>query len=366
MSTHRRAVPLLALLLLSACADHAAGSARDAGLDAAPDADADTDTDTDTGADADAAPDADAGPVFDVTLFVVGDPHCDPDVSADDLATVRAIDRAPAEAIWPAEIGGAETGFLGGPVGAPRGVLLAGDATGSGDVSPWSNELATFRSLYEPGGADTVTWPVYVGLGNHDLDRTDLLADSYRQQMWEYVASRHAGAAAPVPVASFDAASGDYSVDFDRVHVVQTHKWAGDTTHGHASGLDWLAADLAAHAADGRPVVIVEHYGMDAFGTDGDWWSAADREALHAAIASYDVVAIFAGHSHAAMMYLWDGIFVAQVNNTDAEVGEGNCDGNGSFAIVRITESRFELVTCRWLDEAGDFELVAPFYSKAL
>jgi cytolysin (calcineurin-like family phosphatase) len=349
------AIPIV-LLACAACTGPAKEPIRDAG--------AGSDAGADAGVEVDAAPEE---PTFDVTFFVVGDPHCDPMVGPDDLATVRAIDRAPAEAAWPDAIGANATGFLGGPVAAPRGVLLAGDVTGSGDLSPWSNELATFRALYEPGGgADSVAWPVYVGLGNHDLDRDDLLADAYRQEMWDYVASRHAGDAAPAEVSSFDPASGDYAVDFERVHVLQTHKWAGDVTHGHASGLDWLAADLAANAADGRPVVIVEHFGMDAFGTEDRWWTAADRAAFYAVIAPYNVIAIFAGHSHAAMAYLWNGILVFQVNNTDAEIGEGNDDGNGSFAIVRVTESRLELVTCRWTSEAGDFELVAPYYTTEI
>ena len=43
------------------------------------------------------------------------------------------------------------------------------------------------------------------------------------------------------------------------------HRFGGDTNKGAVSSLDWLARDLSQHAADGRPVVLFQHYGWDAF-----------------------------------------------------------------------------------------------------
>ena len=51
------------------------------------------------------------------------------------------------------------------------------------------------------------------------------------------------------------------------------------------------------------------------------------------------------------------------MNNAKAENGTGNNDGNGSFAIVRITDQQLDVVTCRWLDDQGHYELIAPFFS---
>jgi hypothetical protein len=51
------------------------------------------------------------------------------------------------------------------------------------------------------------------------------------------------------------------------------------------------------------------------------------------------------------------------VNNAKAENGSGNDDGNGSFAVVRITDTRLDVATCRWLDDHGRYEWVAPFDS---
>jgi cytolysin (calcineurin-like family phosphatase) len=102
---------------------------------------------------------------------------------------------------------------------------------------------------------------------------------------------------------------------------------------------------------------------MDAFGTNGQWWSDADRSAYRDALRGYNVSAIFTGHTHYAMQYTWQGLRVFQANNAKAEINTGNNDGNGSFAIVRITDQKLDVVTCRWLDDAGNYELIAPWFS---
>jgi hypothetical protein len=52
-----------------------------------------------------------------------------------------------------------------------------------------------------------------------------------------------------------------------------------------------------------------------------------------------------------------------QVNNAKAEINTGNNDGNGSFAIVRVTDKQFDMVTCRWTDDQGGYELIGPSFS---
>ncbi|HUQ06544.1 MAG TPA: hypothetical protein VM261_28770 [Kofleriaceae bacterium] len=47
---------------------------------------------------------------------------------------------------------------------------------------------------------------------------------------------------------------------------------------------------------------------------------------------------------------------------TTSPDGTGNNDGNGSFAVVRITNGRLDVATARWLDDQGHYEWVAPFY----
>ncbi len=304
----------------------------------------------------------------DVTFYVVSDTHADPPQDSYDLRAIsRAINAVSQGGQWPSKIGGADTGFAGGAIAAPRGVVFTGDITGWGTAP---SEIATFRRYFEAGNSgDSISFPSYVGLGNHDLDSADRdagTAAAYRSQYWAYVDQRHKGSNAPVQADSFDAASHAYSWDFDDVHFVQTHRFPGDTNYGLTSNLEFLENDLAARASDGRPVFVFHHYGMDAFGTEDRWWTASDREKYRNALGNYNVVSIFVGHSHAAFQYDWEGRHVIHVNNAKAENGTGNKDGNGSFAIARITDHRFDVVTCRWVDDQGHYELVAPFYSVPL
>jgi cytolysin (calcineurin-like family phosphatase) len=310
----------------------------------------------------DTAP-APPGP-FDVTFYVMADSHADPVPSDDLLSQARAIDAVSQGGVWPDSIDGVATGFVGGPIAPPRGVVVCGDATGWGTAPA---EIPTFRTYFEMGyAAESVHHPVYVGLGNHDIDTADrdpATADAYRAQYWQYVDSRHEGPSAPVPTTSYDPASHAYSWDFDRVHLIMTHRFLGDVGYGLASAAPFVADDLKKHASDGRPVVLFHHYGMDAFGTNGQWWTPADRDAYRALLSGYGVTAIFTGHSHYAMQYSWQGLRVFQANNAKAEIDAGNNDGNGSFAIVRITDKQIDIVTCRWTDDHGGFELIGPYFS---
>jgi len=249
-------------------------------------------------------------------------------------------------------------------IGKPRGVVFTGDLTGWGTAP---TEQQTFRRFFEAGNsADSIGFPAYLGLGNHDLDSADRpepLASQYRALQWGWVDSRHKAGNAPVPVTSFDAASHDYSFDLSGVHLFQGHRFPGDKEFGLASGMAFLTADLKKYANDGRPVILFQHYGMDAFGSEARWWTDADRKAYRAALKGYHVSAVIVGHSHAAFNYTWEGLRVFQVNNAKGENGTGNNDGNGSFSIVRVTNTQLDIVTCRWTNDQGGYEFVAPFFS---
>jgi len=365
-----RAIAFLALL--AGCR----GGAAERPVDAAGPADAASPGPPDAAAVAvDAAVRIDAAPVDaglppdaaaprDVTFYVVADTHADPPESYDLRAMARTIDAVARSGTWPTSIGGAATSFRGGRIAPPEGVVLVGDITGWG-TAPL--EIPTFRRYFERGAtADSIGYRAYVGLGNHDVDDADrppALAAEYRAMFWAHVDARHKGPSAPVPVARFDAASHAYAWDVGGVHFVQTHRFPGDRGHGLASSLPFVRDDLAASARDGRPVFLFHHYGMDGFGREDRWWTDADRRAYRDALRGSHVAGIFVGHSHAAMQYTWEGLRVFHANNAKAEITTGNRDGNGSFAIVRITDDRLDVVTCRWLDDTGRFELIAPFYS---
>ena len=182
---------------------------------------------------------------------------------------------------------------------------MTDDGGGQVAVPGEGTQLRQFSQRYQQGtGPDRVHFPVYCGLGNHDLDQDGPPphVDWYRRELRDYVELNHRSSVffrAPVPVTSYDVATDNYSWDWGGVHLVQTHKFAGDTSKGAIDSLPWLKDDLAAYAADGRPVILFQHYGWDPFsierwdparrtfddtgGGAPHWWSEAQRDALFSA-----------------------------------------------------------------------------------
>ena len=104
-------------------------------------------------------------------------------------------------------------------------------------------QLRQFSQRYQQGvGPDRVRFPVYCGLGNHDLDQDGPPphVDWYRRELRDYVELNHRSSVffkAPVPVTSYDVATDNYSWDWGGLHLVQTHKFAGDTSKGAIDSL---------------------------------------------------------------------------------------------------------------------------------
>lgn len=276
------------------------------------------------------------------------------------------------EKVWPSEIQGVPTGLrsAGQPIGEPLGLVVGGDMTddGGGQVTLPSEgtQLLQFSQRYQQGvGPDRVHFPVYTGLGNHDLDQNGPPGhvNWYRRELRDYVEVNHRAGVffkPPVPADNYDVDSDCYSWNWGGVHLVQTHRFAGDTGHGAPSGLPWLKQDLASNAADGRPVVLFQHYGWDSFSTEvwdkdehrfddsGDgvahWWSEAQRQALLDAIKGYNVIAIFHGHQHeTAMVYNRDGL----------ELFKPKAAYMGGFALARVMGDTFDVVMGEASDDHG-------------
>lgn len=300
---------------------------------------------------------------LDVTFFVAADTHFDPPPDSDTYFHVRAMNRIPGNISWQKEIDGKLTCFggSGSEMAKPHGIILAGDILDKADPVA----LNLFRQRYEPGSGDKqINYPVYLGLGNHDINpsKDEKIKKEGRQRMWNYVEERHKGENPPVPVSNFDDASRNYSWNWDNLHLVQTHLFAGATSDNQPSSFDWLVNDLYKNASDGRPIVIIQHYGFDRWALK--WWSDKERKDLFTLLKKYNVVAIFAGHSHYAENLEWEGIPIFQVNNAWPEIDNGNNDGNGSFAVVRVTDNFIDMATCIWENGEGKAKLVAPFYSQ--
>jgi cytolysin (calcineurin-like family phosphatase) len=299
-----------------------------------------------------------------VTFFVIADTHFDPPPESDQyyhtlaMNTICGTIKHKIASMWPEEINGVETNFgkKGENIDIPNGVIMAGDITDRADPAA----LKLLKSRYEKGEGDKViNFPVYVGLGNHDLDPQHVgeNAELYKKNMLNYVAQRHNGKDAPVPVTNFDDNSKNYSWDWENIHLVQTHRFTGDIENGQMSSIKWLKEDLKKYASDGRPVVIIQHYGFDEWALS--WTTKEQRNEYKETLEGYNVVAIFAGHNHEALHLNWEGYDVFQSNNAWPDR-----DGNGSFMICRITDSYLDVVTCRWKNGKGDVEFVSPFYHK--
>jgi cytolysin (calcineurin-like family phosphatase) len=331
-------------------------------------------------------------PPIDATFLFIADvhacrmtkgfsPHCQQEGKTDAnlLRNVAALNGIVGQR-WPSEIGGMATGlhFAGQPIGTPLGIVVGGDMTddGGGQITLPSEgtQLLQFSQRYQQGvGPDRVHFPVYVGLGNHDLDQNGPRGhvNWYRRELRDYVEVNHRTGVffkPQVPADSYDVDSDCYSWNWGGLHCVQTHRFAGDTGHGASSGLPWLKQDLAANAADGRPVVLFQHYGWDAFSIEvwdkarrqyddsgngvAHWWSEADRQALLAALKGYNVVAIFHGHQHETpMIYQRDGL----------DLFKPKAAFMGGFAVARITDDVMDVVLGEASGEPGEVVFTQAF-----
>lgn len=343
-----------------------------------------------------AAPAAVPIPPVDVTFLFVADvhacrmasglsPHCLAEGKTDAalLRNVAALNGIAGQD-WPAEISGLPTGLrsAGMRIETPRGLVVGGDMTddGGGQVTLPSEgtQLLQFSQRYQQGvGPDRVHVPVYAGLGNHDLDQNGPAphADWYRRELRDYVEINHRAGVffkPPVPVGNYDVDSDCYSWDWGGLHLVQAHRFGGDTSHGFPSCLPWLRQDLKNAASDGRPVVLFQHYGWDAFSTERwdpaghrfddtgsgrpHWWSDADRAALVDTLSGYNVIGIFHGHQHETpMIYRADGF----------DIFKPKAAYMGGFALAKVTGEAMEVVLGEAVDDQGSVVFTDAF-SKPL
>ncbi|MDO9415278.1 metallophosphoesterase [Pararhizobium sp.] len=311
-------------------------------------------------------------------------PNCEAEGKTDanllrHVAAVNAISRYD----WPAEIDGVLTGLAGAGrrIDRPLGLVIGGDMTDDGGgqvkVPGEGHQLMQFSSRYRRGtGPDTVHMPVYNGLGNHDLDQDGAPPnrDWYRRELRDYVELNHRQTVfykPPVPVTDYDAASDNYSWDWGGLHLVQLQRFGGDISKGAISGLNWLKQDLAAHAADGRPVMLFQHYGWDTFSTEkwdpaqetfddegrgaAHWWSEEQRDALLAVLKGYNVAGLFHGHEHpTALIYRRGGIDLFKPIATFL----------GGFALVHITDGYMDVVMAKAAGGPGAVTFVSAFSKR--
>jgi cytolysin (calcineurin-like family phosphatase) len=248
--------------------------------------------------------------------------------------------------------------------------VLAGDMTDDGGGQRAEPEegfqLLQFSRRYQQGdGEDEVHFPVYAGLGNHDLDQDGPKEDVdwYRRELRDYVELNHRPGVffkPTVPADNYDAASDCYSWNWDGLHLVQLHRFGGDTNKGAASSLGWLAQDLAQHAGDGRPVVLFQHYGWDTFSIERwdptavtfddegagppHWWSEEQRAALLDTVKPYNVAGLFHGHEHDTPMIY---------NRGGYDLFKPTAAYMGGFGLARVTDGFMDVALGEATDDGG-------------
>jgi cytolysin (calcineurin-like family phosphatase) len=189
--------------------------------------------------------------------------------------------------------------ILGGRVGKPQALLVAGDLTEDGKPSEWRR----FARYYGKTGRDgLLRMPVYAGIGNHDFNYGDYVV----RQLGE----RHGGLY--------------YSWQMEDLHLVCLGEAPG------SKELDWLRKDLARTGRE-LPVLLFFHYPLDGPFADNNWFGAGEyRDELAEVLDGFNVVAIFHGHFHASGNYRWRGYDVYNVGSPKYL--------HLSFAVVHITD----------------------------
>lgn len=255
-----------------------------------------------------------------VSFFVIGDSHYLADKTAPTKQDQRSIDSTgrfmAALKTLPGSTITAEAG--GGQVRNVQGLLHCGDIVDSADknggVYPeiQKTEFAKFEEDYGlKGGDGKLPYPVYELHGNHDGPRgTGYVIDQIKR--------RNASRPGVVSVAENGL---HYSWDWGSVHCVSLginvspKSETGDRRKYDSLGsLEFLRSDLAKHVGDsGRPVVLAHHIDIARHlapcdpNAKPDEWDNCDVFEFYDALKNYRIAAIFYGHTHARVIYKWDG-----------------------------------------------------------
>jgi hypothetical protein len=355
----------------------------------APAADASAGTKIDVAAD---PPDATPA-VTEVTFLAFGDPQYGGGPGDKNSFHIQALNEAPA-LVWP---GGAGFARAGQPIGAPAGVIIAGDLTQNGQagrnpINEWytgdrhaidlkqaygvdvpdpriSAELGLFLRDYGLAGDDGLNlfklrWRVFEGYGNHDFDVLERFSVIYGGQApaVDVVSLRNRVRAKWPEVRRIAAGNaGHYSWDWGALHLVQVNLAAADGPA--ASGqqprdprraLTFLQQDLAAEVGSScRPIVIVAHYGFDPFSAEARWWDMAQRQALFEVLRPYHVIAFLHGHVHETRAYrVGDGkgkSYDVFSLGSPYYNGQPTNGGRGHFAVFHLKGKHLDAADISWL-----------------
>jgi cytolysin (calcineurin-like family phosphatase) len=290
------------------------------------------------------------------------------------------------------------------PIAAPAGIWFAGDMTTKGA----DEELGQFRLMWEQGWTqDSIRYPVYVGLGNHDLYTENSIGGA--AEMWGYIRNRMGTLNMDMNASGFlnvDAASGShaYSRDWEGVHIVQMNTYPGDTnsladtasTSSFActanspnpigdpyqlcayteDSANWLKNDLANATASNpfKPIIIVQHFPYSSSDI-----SSAGQANMTNILSGYNVIGVFVGHGHIlssetipclASPCVAGGVVGSMDEFQDGNSGRCNdqdqpcysVTGSAQFIPVRVTQDYMDVATIGWTTDQNTFLPTTPAF----
>lgn len=226
----------------------------------------------------------------------------------------------------------------GGTVQAPLGVLHGGDVIDSGNAFDPQHEKMqevewrAFEADFGLTGKEgKLKYPVYEIHGNHDAPQgKGLASDAMRARTKKR------------PGVKETSKNGlQYSWDWGSFHFVHlgiSVGHSGDTPrmrrYDPCDSIDFLVDDLKAHAKDRRPVILSHHVDVASYTKaiepsapfTNQAWDPADVQDYYKAIADYNIVAVFYGHTHGRKLHSWDGKSLAAKEG----VSLFNCDNSGT------------------------------------
>ena len=167
----------------------------------------------------------------------------------------------------------------------PKFIVVSGDLTNQGDQGSYEN----LKAIVAEAG---LGMPILYALGNHDK----------RQDFYPAMLGRTDNLDAPY----------DHAQVIDGIHVIVMDTSVPNKVGGafEPGQLDWLRAELAAHAD--LPKLLVMHHApaLDLHDASMEWESLsyADTEALRHAVAGKNIIGILSGHIHYDRVSNWYGI----------------------------------------------------------
>ncbi len=261
--------------------------------------------------------------VTDITFFAVSDTHYGQSSATSDanrLAMVGNLNALPG-VNYPASVGGA-------PVAQPRAVLMPGDLIDRPDAGLWANYVAD----YGVNGEGRLKFPVYDGLGNHDVWNYGTSQSS--TLIKQAIIARNAKRAG---IVNYDSEHLHYSWDWDQVHFVHLNLFAGaqigtSPQWDPFQSLQFLKADLEKNVGtSGRPVLILQHFNVD---TAQDYYQNSQKAAMIALLKNYNCIGLLHGHSHSKKVYAYQGI----------DIYDDGTAMNGDIMVFRITDGKMFVV----------------------